>query len=230
MSQKENRRQQIEKVLSVSKRLFITQGYEKTTMRQIIDAAEMTTGSLYNFFSSKEEILLQLIRDLFTDVPELADQIVSPDENPLLRISMELSMYLYAAEFAPNLTGLYISTFKSYPAARLIAHIEAKRAMEIVAPLLGNNNYMDYYLRNIAIVGIMEKILEEREYGDMIFQFEQTISFLCRYLILIYELPVESVDEIVEQTLDKFRQPEVHQKIRELMDFWLDSALPTCPS
>ena len=169
MGQKESRKQQIEKVLSVSKRLFITQGYEKTTMRQIIDAAHITTGSLYNVFSSKEEILLQLIRDLFTDVPNLADEIVTPDENPLIRISLELSMYLYAAEFAPKLTGLYISTFKSYPAARLIAHIEAKRAMEILGPYLsGTNNYMDYYLRNIAIVGIMEKILEEKEYGDMI--------------------------------------------------------------
>ena len=230
MGQKENRKQQIEKVLSVSKRLFITQGYEKTTMRQIIDAADITTGSLYNVFSSKEEILLQLIRDLFTDVPNLADEIVTPDENPLIRISLELSMYLYAAEFAPKLTGLYISTFKSYPAARLIAHIEAKRAMEILGAYLpSTNNYMDYYLKNIAIVGIMEKILEEKEYGDMIFQFEQTISFLSRYMILIYELPLESVDEVIEQTLEKFRQPEVHQKIRELMDFWLDSALPTSP-
>ncbi|MBU0991549.1 MAG: TetR/AcrR family transcriptional regulator [Proteobacteria bacterium] len=224
MNQKENRKQQIDKVLFVSKHLFITQGYEKTTMRQIIDAAGMTTGSLYNFFGSKEDILLQLIRDLFTDVPDLADEIVTESDNPLLRISLELSIYFYAIEFAPNLSGLYISTFKSYPAAKLIAHIEAKRASSIIGPYLKGSNYMDYYLRNMAIIGTMQKLLEEREYGDLIFQFEQMLSFLARHLILIYELPFDIIDEIIEQTLEMINRPDVQKKIKALIDYWLNAS------
>lgn len=225
MNQKENRKTQIDKVISVSKNLFITQGYEKTTMRQIVDAAGMTTGSLYNFFNSKEEILLHLIRDLFTDVPNLADEIVTESDNPLLRISLELSLYFYAIEFAPKLAGLYISTFKSYPAAKLIAHIEAKRAMSIIGDYLKGNNYMDYYLRNIAIIGIMQKLLEEREFGDLIFQFEQLVALIGRYIILLYELPSTIINEIVEKTLEMIKRPDVQKKIGALMDYWLESTL-----
>jgi AcrR family transcriptional regulator len=225
MNQRENRKQQIEKVLTVSKNLFVTQGYEKTTMRQIVEAAGMTTGSLYNFFNSKEDILLRLIRDLFSDVPALADEIVSPDDNPLLRISLEISLYFYAIEFAPNLSGLYISTFKSYPAAKLIAHIEAKRAMAVMGDYLKGINYIDFYLKNIAIIGIMQKMLEEREYGDLIFQFEQIVTLIGRYIILLYELPREIIDEITGKTIEIIKRPDVQKKVGSLMDYWLEPVL-----
>ena len=225
MNQRENRKHQIEKVLVVSKNLFVTQGYEKTTMRQIVEAAGMTTGSLYNFFDSKEDILLRLIRDLFSDVPTLADEIVSPDDNPLLRISLEISLYFYAIEFAPNLSGLYISIFKSYPAAKLIAHIEARRAITVMGAALQGHSYVDYYLKNMAIIGIMQKLLEEREYGDLIFQFEQIVALIGRYIILLYELPRDIIDEVTGKTIEIIKRPDVQKKIGALMDYWLEPVL-----
>ena len=66
-------RQGKERALAAARRLFIRQGYEATTVRQILDAAGMTTGSFYNFFGSKEDLLLQIASDFLEDTGRIAE-------------------------------------------------------------------------------------------------------------------------------------------------------------
>lgn len=44
-----------------STKLFTKKGYEKTNMREVAKACELSIGSLYHYFGSKEEILYYLI-------------------------------------------------------------------------------------------------------------------------------------------------------------------------
>ncbi len=44
------------KLVEVSYKLFVTQGYHGTSMRAIADAAGITAGSIYNHFADKEQI------------------------------------------------------------------------------------------------------------------------------------------------------------------------------
>ena len=50
-----------QRVLMVAARLFRTQGYAATPLRDIASAAGMKAGSLYNHFSSKEEIVVEIL-------------------------------------------------------------------------------------------------------------------------------------------------------------------------
>lgn len=47
----------IEKILSVSLKLFSEKGYDKTTIQDIIDALGMSKGAIYHHFKSKAEIM-----------------------------------------------------------------------------------------------------------------------------------------------------------------------------
>ena len=51
------------KVLEVAMELFSTQGYGATSMRQIAEACDQSTGNLYHHFGSKEAIFQRLIDD-----------------------------------------------------------------------------------------------------------------------------------------------------------------------
>jgi len=51
------------KVLEVALDLFSTQGYGATSMRQIAEACDQSTGNLYHHFGSKEVIFQRLIDD-----------------------------------------------------------------------------------------------------------------------------------------------------------------------
>ena len=41
-------------ILNTAKRLFLEQGYKKTTIRQIVQESGITSGSIYNLFDNKD--------------------------------------------------------------------------------------------------------------------------------------------------------------------------------
>lgn len=59
------RQSQSHKISESALRLFASQGYQKTSIREIAIEAGVSKGLIYNYFSSKEEILTTLINGLF---------------------------------------------------------------------------------------------------------------------------------------------------------------------
>ncbi|MDZ4054653.1 MAG: helix-turn-helix domain-containing protein, partial [Phenylobacterium sp.] len=59
-SQKEATRK---RVLDAARDLFETRGYEETTVREIARVAEVSVGSVFTTFSSKGDILSQVMAD-----------------------------------------------------------------------------------------------------------------------------------------------------------------------
>jgi hypothetical protein len=57
---KEKRREQIK---GTALKLFIDNGYSKTTMDEIVQAVGISKGGMYHHFSNKEEIFLELLKD-----------------------------------------------------------------------------------------------------------------------------------------------------------------------
>ena len=49
------------RILDASIRLFMEQGYEKTTTRQILNEVGILNGSLYNIYKSKEDIFSDIV-------------------------------------------------------------------------------------------------------------------------------------------------------------------------
>lgn len=49
--------QTVEQILKVATKLFITKGYDKTSIQNIIDEIGLSKGAIYHHFRSKEEIL-----------------------------------------------------------------------------------------------------------------------------------------------------------------------------
>lgn len=53
-----------QKLLDVSFRLFVEQGYDNTTVDQITERADIGKGTFYNYFPSKEAILHEFMENL----------------------------------------------------------------------------------------------------------------------------------------------------------------------
>lgn len=52
------KRKSREQILKAAEEMFMAQGYEKTTIAQIAERANMGIGTFYNYFSSKAEVFL----------------------------------------------------------------------------------------------------------------------------------------------------------------------------
>ena len=55
------------RILAAATRLFQKRGYADTTINAIADKAEVGVGTIYNYFSSKNEILLNIVADIFIE-------------------------------------------------------------------------------------------------------------------------------------------------------------------
>lgn len=70
---KEIRKEKRKIILDVSIKLFAESGYIQTSISQIAKEAGISKGLIYNYFSSKEEILDVMMRDFFEEMIALMD-------------------------------------------------------------------------------------------------------------------------------------------------------------
>jgi AcrR family transcriptional regulator len=76
-----------ERIVGTASRLFYQQGYNLTGINQIIAEADIARGSLYQHFSSKEELLLEYVRRVneawFQELEEFSRDCTTPKERLL---------------------------------------------------------------------------------------------------------------------------------------------------
>ncbi|MCR5676172.1 MAG: TetR/AcrR family transcriptional regulator [Lachnospiraceae bacterium] len=62
MTRKEQKEERRKAILMTALRLFVERGYHDTKITDIAEAVPMSTGLLFHYFGSKEELLLELVR------------------------------------------------------------------------------------------------------------------------------------------------------------------------
>ena len=60
-------------ILSVSKDIFISNGFQKTSIRDIANQSGVSLGNIYNYFASKDEIFLSVVYPVIIYLYKLLD-------------------------------------------------------------------------------------------------------------------------------------------------------------
>lgn len=74
MTRKNNPKQAIENIITISAKLFAEKGYDKTSMQDIVDALGMSKGGIFHHFNSKEAIFNAVMERQFEQVIETVHQ------------------------------------------------------------------------------------------------------------------------------------------------------------
>ena len=132
----EKSKERKQRILDVAKKRFLHYGYKKTTMDEIALDAGMSKASIYQFFTNKEDILIQLIdsealvmqRFLYNKIKEVDDPteklalifsnaLEYLDENPFLMRLLKRDPEIVSAELVKHvfeIQGRYISIIEEY--------------------------------------------------------------------------------------------------------------------
>jgi len=70
------------KILRSAIELLKEKGYENVDMRLVAKANGIAVGTLYNYFSNKEELFLSALEESWSDTIEILDTIVESEETP----------------------------------------------------------------------------------------------------------------------------------------------------
>ena len=83
----------VEKILEVSQRLFLTKGYDNTTIQDIVEElGGLTRGAIYHHFKSKEEIMDALTRKMFFEKNPFEQVKKQTDLNGLQKMKLAIAL------------------------------------------------------------------------------------------------------------------------------------------
>lgn len=124
MARNKHPEQTVQLILDTATRLFVQQGYEHTSLQDIIDATGLSKGAIYHHFSSKLDILIRI-----------SDRIATVNESTLGEIRDRR-----------GLTGA--QKLKELFRASILQDYQ-KQMMTMMPPLLDNPNFLAMIIRSV---------------------------------------------------------------------------------
>ncbi len=86
------------KLVDVSMKLFLNQGFEKTTMREIARAAGLAPGAAYYHFDSKEHLIFDFYEKSYTDHLPEAERVLKQEKALGKRLAGVIAAHLKVSE------------------------------------------------------------------------------------------------------------------------------------
>lgn len=86
MARNKHPEETIEKILTVSRKLFNERGYEHTTIADIVAATGMSKGAFYHHFKSKEEVYDQISNQYYDKMEWMSTPAKAPGRNGLEKL------------------------------------------------------------------------------------------------------------------------------------------------
>jgi AcrR family transcriptional regulator len=128
-----------ERILEAARRLFADNGYEATTTRDIAQAAEIATGTLFNYFPTKEAIVACLANDALSGVVAVAqrdlNQNATLEEDLFALVALALRKLRPLRRHLPALLETSLSplsaTSDDDSTSLRVAHLEAVSALAV---------------------------------------------------------------------------------------------------
>lgn len=205
-------------ILMVSTELFINQGYDKTTIRQIAEAAGIGRGHLYYYFKKKEDILIHIFKGVINKIYDSVIKSSNDTSEIILSYAMIQCIYTYTLVYNEKLFRVYIQASNIEIVRResqnMLIDLCKKKAQE-----------MRYYISDkdicfsvtIGYAGECE-LLKRFYNGEKDFDIDSIVrSVTSTRLLLLNILNHEEVNNIIDKAMieaKKFNYCNVIEKLQ----------------
>jgi AcrR family transcriptional regulator len=103
----QERQARMELILNAAEELFVEKGYADTSINDIAEAADFSRTSIYQYFSSKEEIYVNILMRYTDLLAERVTQAVSASTHTIDKIRLFLEEFRAMIKQKPNFFKLY---------------------------------------------------------------------------------------------------------------------------
>ncbi|MBE6501185.1 MAG: TetR/AcrR family transcriptional regulator [Methanobrevibacter thaueri] len=117
-------------LLKIAYDMFITQGYENTSVDEIIEKAQIAKGTYYYHFQSKEQMLEEVIDMMIASETEMAEQVIGMD------IPVPQKIVMIITSVKPTEAEQPIKNALFQPDNVLMHHKVRKKLINVITPIL----------------------------------------------------------------------------------------------
>ena len=118
-------------IIRVASRMFLEDGYSKTTIRSICNELDISPGHLMFYFPTKEHMLAEVVDVLCDFQWELIKRVTDEGASQLMAVCFELTTMASACEQSEIARDFYISTYTGALTLEKIRKNDSERAKEI---------------------------------------------------------------------------------------------------
>lgn len=179
--------------------LFLENGYEKTTTARIAKAAGFSATSFFAAFSTKEELLLTLVKFMFSGQFLGAEQLSAFSDDPLVLYGIETGIQLNITEISEALREIYVAAYSLPSTSDYIYATMADKIENIFGRYVPGGEKKDFYELEIASGGIMRGFMAKP--CDIYFTVENKIKRFLDCSMRIYGVPDEKRQEVINAVL-----------------------------
>lgn len=187
------------KMMLAAVKMFLEQGYEKTTTAQIAKEAGMAPSSFFAAFENKEELLLTLVKLMFNSQFENTEKLLGEEADPLLIYGVETTLQMYITELSESLRELYVKAYSLPTTSEFIYVSTANKLQEFFREYMGDAQLKDYYEMDIASSGVVRGFMAKS--CDLYFTMEDKIRRLLTCCFTLYKVPEQKQNQVIEQVL-----------------------------
>ena len=143
------------RILAVCVKLFLEQGYKKTTVAEIVQKADVSNSSFQNIFRAKDGVLTELVAFMFETQFDMARRTTGGQLSPLFVYAVETCIQLTLTELNENLREIYIEAYTHEEAAEYIHRQTAKELRRIFGSYQPELTPEDFYACELGSAGLM---------------------------------------------------------------------------
>jgi AcrR family transcriptional regulator len=200
MNREEKSQDLVKTIIDVTRELFLSQGYRKTTIRQIIDKVGINTGSLYHYFKDKEDIFLHITRQTYNDFITYVDSMTEGDDVSV-KYALTRALEFKLVEDYDRIAELYLEAYSSWRIGGMVQPINMKRNKDFFHQYNPDFTEEDYHNRTLAMRGMRLIFISERVHSGP-GKFDSWCPFLIETALNVFNVPKQNIDNAIAKAME----------------------------
>lgn len=195
MANKYDSEQTKKQILSSCVKLFIEKGYTNTTMAEILKNAGVSAGSFHSIFRTKDGILMDLTRFMFSNQFGTAEFILGENPDPVTLYALETAIQLAISELNENLRDIYVEAYTYPETLAYINEMTARELPKVFGRYLPDSSEADFYEMELGTGGMMRSFMARK--CDVYFTLDRKIERFLTMVFLVMGIPEEKRKAVI---------------------------------
>ena len=180
-------------------KLFLENGYTKTTFKMIEQDSGVKVGNITYYFHSKEELLKVLIEELMDFHATMLEDIRQTDGDNLFAYAMEITAQIALCETNQSVWDLYYSAYNLPQTYEVIKAWAAEKNYTLFHERLPGWTEHDFKYTEEVASGI--ELAALKSFCDRNFTLDKKISIFLNSLMMLYNVSEEEIKKVIEKVL-----------------------------
>ena len=183
------------RILQACVRLFLENGYQSTTVTQILREAQVSSSSFQNLFRNKDGVLMELVEFMFENQFGMARSVAGAVLPPVYVYAAETALQITLTELNENLREIYLEAYTQEHLLDYIQCATAKELYRIFGPYQPELTEQDFYELDFGTAGLMRGYMANPCTAE--FTLERKLEKFLTLALRGYKVPEEELQQVL---------------------------------